>query len=444
MLLLRAGDVESNPGPECGVCGRRTSARGPQCGKCRKWVHLKCSGMAKTAFYKQEGKEWLCGKCGGSNNATPGKDEGVCKCCDRSFRKNSNPAVCLTCKGKFHVSCSGIHKYHWKKITEWYCPECKLGGVSGVTARPTKPRSTAVLPKVNCDLCKKLVRSDQGVCCKNCRKRVHKVCSGVNSRVAMVRMLNNGGWECKECKGGTKLAHSQNREGVRTSDMVHGEGASVSVDSIRILQWNCDYLLAKISELEMKLEEWEIDVACIQETKLRAEDEDLVVKGFNVVRKDRKREGMSRYARGGGLITLIRKGIDYQSLSSNRYIATGDETTEIQCVQIIPGRGTILNIANVYIPPTSSRQEEESIDLNRLPKGKEWIVLGDVNAHHEAWDNFLNPDVRGEKIMEWVDAGRFMVINNGAATRIERGSGRLSTPDVSICHEETAGSSSWG
>jgi len=44
-------------------------------------------------------------------------------------------------------------------------------------------------------------------------------------------------------------------------------------------------------------------------------------------------------------------------------------------------------------------------------------------------------DRGGEEIVEWCSTRRWMVLNSGDATRKERGSGRLSTPDITLCAE---------
>ena len=81
---------------------------------------------------------------------------------------------------------------------------------------------------------------------------------------------------------------------------------------LRVMQWNCDHLQSKVAELEVFLQQNGVDVVCLQETKLRAEDGDIHIRGFDVVRKDRSRASDSRKTRGGGLATLIRKGLPYQ------------------------------------------------------------------------------------------------------------------------------------
>ena len=119
--------------------------------------------------------------------------EGACKKCNVKFRTNIKPVQCDECKGKFHKSCTGVNRYHLDKLDKWTCSECN-GETNNSVKKPVNLRKT------NCDICGRPVRSDQGVECKNCAKRVHKKCAGFGSRVAMTRVLEQRGYECNECK----------------------------------------------------------------------------------------------------------------------------------------------------------------------------------------------------------------------------------------------------
>ena len=57
----------------------------------------------------------------------------------------------------------------------------------------------------------------------------------------------------------------------------------------RTLQWNCDSLAPKVEQLEIFLSDKDIDVVALQETKLRAEGKEVLVRGYEMVRKDRRR-----------------------------------------------------------------------------------------------------------------------------------------------------------
>jgi exonuclease III len=215
---------------------------------------------------------------------------------------------------------------------------------------------------------------------------------------------------------------------------------------LTLLQWNCDHLLAKIPELEDLLREKEVDIVLLQETKLRGEDRFSGFSDFNVIRKDRRRENMSRYARGGGLVTLVRKGLPFQSLPVVSLTDKDDASTEMMAVQVFTGEQKWVKILNVYCPPTSSQgSNAEAVErtISRLPLGRDWVVGGDWNGHHDLWDNQVPRDARGNRLAAQVEDGRQIVLNDNNVTRQERGTDRKSTPDVTFCHESMADRTRW-
>ena len=65
LQLLMAG-IEPNPGPaqkvNCKVCSRQMKTQTIRCHQCKEWMHLKCSGMRKTAEYLSQ-PDWRCPPC---------------------------------------------------------------------------------------------------------------------------------------------------------------------------------------------------------------------------------------------------------------------------------------------------------------------------------------------------------------------------------------------
>ena len=74
---------------------------------------------------------------------------------------------------------------------------------------------------------------------------------------------------------------------------------------LKFLQLNINGIWSKKHELESMLEENEISVAFIQETKLSKKSNFQMFK-YNVIRRDRD-------SHGGGICTLIRKDLRYAS-----------------------------------------------------------------------------------------------------------------------------------
>ena len=207
---------------------------------------------------------------------------------------------------------------------------------------------------------------------------------------------------------------------------------------MRLAQWNCDNLRAKIPELEVWLREHRVDVAVLQETKLREEDGTVRVRGYEMVRRDRWRGRGNIWTRGGGLAVLVREGWRYRELPSG---IAADGVMEAQCVEVTSRDGEAWRVANVYIPPESRGALEEE-ELNRLTgEGEEgWVVCGDFNAHHRSWDEETRADRRGAMVMDWIESRGLLLLNDGRVTRRGRGAGIdfKSTPDLTLCSRDLA------
>ena len=90
-LLLRAGDVEENPGPAaypCGKCGRNVGSSSVLCQLCKKWHHSRCAGLRPADLRRmvRGGTTWTCPRCGsppgaaaasGGTAARPGSPPGA-------------------------------------------------------------------------------------------------------------------------------------------------------------------------------------------------------------------------------------------------------------------------------------------------------------------------------------------------------------------------------
>ena len=114
------------------------------------------------------------------------------------------------------------------------------------------------------------------------------------------------------------------------------------------MRWNCDYLATKIPELRVVIKKYAVDIILLQETKLGLEDPTPLLKSFDVIRTDWKGSG-THTRRGGGLITYIKKGLQYSVPQCPAVIPL-----ERQCILLPTSSRRSISITNVYIPPESS------------------------------------------------------------------------------------------
>ncbi|XP_065354415.1 uncharacterized protein LOC135948892 [Calliphora vicina] len=109
---------------------------------------------------------------------------------------------------------------------------------------------------------------------------------------------------------------------------------------ISILQFNCNGLQGKISEITRFMRQHNIVVAAVQETKLTSNSSLQSCNRYNVLRKDRTR------GNGGGIAFIIHNTVQYLSLDLN----SRDQYLEVQGIAVRSG-DTELELYNVYIPP---------------------------------------------------------------------------------------------
>jgi hypothetical protein len=445
-LLLRAGDVERNPGPDCGVCGEYASGRGPTCHRCLKQVHLKCSGMRRSQFYKLEdggpaAAEWVCSKCGGQEEETSGQtgptelEEGMpgqqtgggtaamplptenvpeelpeaysnaerkCGVCDIKIKRGVRCETCQQCGMMSHMKCCGESRWRReRRVGGWRCTECRtledtvmaeqpVSGVPNTNTTQTQTQANEVMAQQanvdqqaqqsstvseRCGRCNTVIRRGQGVKCRECCKKIHVACAGISSRVRQSLVAGDSGWTCDPCKAEASVRAALHTAPVEHESIIHGLG-NTEEKQLVICQWNCDHIQTKIEELERFLEEQAIDVAVLQESKLRGEDKDPIIRGYNLVRRDRPRDLLTGRGRGGGVVTLVRVGIPFQKVALPEA-----RPAEMLAVEVIVGRRR-KKICNVYVPPPQGHDgiPESQQWVQSLPHGEEWMVLGTSTA----------------------------------------------------------------
>ncbi|KAA0195738.1 hypothetical protein HAZT_HAZT003729 [Hyalella azteca] len=105
-----------------------------------------------------------------------------------------------------------------------------------------------------------------------------------------------------------------------------------------------------------------------------------------------------------------------------------------------PAKTEIL-IYNIYIPPTTSCDPGYAQSIKHLLTKEDALVLGDFNAHHEAWHSNLANDQRGTSIAQQIDDSFFTILNGQSQTRVTGNS--TSSPDVSLASPLLLTSTDW-
>ena len=303
---------------------------------CSRVCHKKpeCSRLQRKAL---DSTPWFCEL----HNSSPPADDAFqaptrlsatnkkCPACNLNLK--SNPFVCTLCHTGYHqVSCSGIeNRYQRMRIRKsWICPKCDTTTdapplpISTLPPPPTQrrispvplapstdpsmvtPASSSQPPKPHCLSCKKKLVSSWltcNICDKSCHQK--EACSGLSTRDARENAKKKKDFQCQKC-----LSSAPPTQPLPSSDDILQKSepkARPMKRPLRILQWNAEGLNPKMTEFKCFLQEYKIDVALVQETKLTPKSATPAVKGYAPVRGDR----LGAEFPGGGLLTYINEDI---------------------------------------------------------------------------------------------------------------------------------------
>ena len=156
-----------------------------------------------------------------------------------------------------------------------------------------------------------------------------------------------------------------------------------------------------------------------------------------MLRKDRVKD------KGGGLVFLVHQDIPFEEIPTPPDLAN-DPHAEVLTIKI-PGKSNSLKIRNVYIPPTTScctPQYKAPMDKILENLDDSTLVLGDFNAHNEAWHSELEEDARGNLINNIINTHPLGILNENNPTRLSS-SGTKSSPDISLATNDILPSCKW-
>ncbi len=93
--------------------------------------------------------------------------------------------------------------------------------------------------------------------------------------------------------------------------------------------------------------------------------------------------------------------------------------------------------------PIRSAGITDTLDFARLQMGHLTSLGGDLNTYSPLWDTNQPNDTHCEQLEDWVIAHSVSVLNDGTATLLNRTTGGLSFPDVSLAHPSLADKAEW-
>lgn len=156
------------------------------------------------------------------------------------------------------------------------------------------------------------------------------------------------------------------------------------VNKIKCCTWNCTTINNRLQELDHFLNNFNLDVCCLNETRL-SQERKLKCKGYIVYRNDRN-------SQGGGVAVIIRNNIKHYRIPNQTQFPD-----ECVILNLITDAGDV-TVAAIYNPPNKTIKVNEINALFNI--NNKVLILGDLNARHIAW-NCPTINVNGKILLKY-------------------------------------------
>ncbi|KAK9688459.1 Endonuclease-reverse transcriptase [Popillia japonica] len=177
-----------------------------------------------------------------------------------------------------------------------------------------------------------------------------------------------------------------------------------------ILHWNMDGYNNKAEELDVLLQEYDVHIAFLNETKLRP-DQHLRHRGFRVIRSD----GSNGQ---GGVAALVKRNLACAVLAKT-------QQPRRQSIRLELGDG--IGLTGVYNSPRQLLTEAVIADL--FGRTSRHLVIGDLNARHVNWNN-TNNNANGTVLNNFAERTNFVVHHPDEPTCYSHNGQTPSTIDI--------------
>jgi len=168
------------------------------------------------------------------------------------------------------------------------------------------------------------------------------------------------------------------------------------------------------------------DVFCLQESLLSPLSS-FSVPGFHILRRD------VTSAKIRGLCVLIRADFLFSAVDTSSVF---HPSIEIMGILLHCSLDAPILILNVYRHPNTNTPSHVFRSLFAMASSSKYsLIVGDFNAHHQAWGDARN-DVQGEHILQSIDDFQMILLNDGAATFFSSSGISTSCIDLSISSRE--------
>jgi Reverse transcriptase (RNA-dependent DNA polymerase)/Endonuclease-reverse transcriptase len=178
-------------------------------------------------------------------------------------------------------------------------------------------------------------------------------------------------------------------------------GTKTPMTSFKVAQRNMQGLKSKQDVTLKYLIDGKIDAALLMETFMTdAHIKEHKLTGYYAYHRMRDANGTQ--SRGGATILVKDSGVWKHTEIHRSPKGNGIESITV-AVSSSDGLITFYLTA-AYLPPGENitvEQLHDAIPTELVPLDAKWLIGADINAHHELWDSFIEPDTRGETMINY-------------------------------------------
>lgn len=206
-----------------------------------------------------------------------------------------------------------------------------------------------------------------------------------------------------------------------------------NMKKLKIVQINIRSANSNKTLLEKFMLDNEIDIASLSETWFNHNT------NFNL--KDYKTYFNSRPDGYGGVGFLIKNEISVKIINKNN----NTQRLEFMEIEIIIER-LKMNLISFYNSSNRSVREiseEFELFLENYKDNNLTIIMGDINAHHNLWEENRRNDSLGIRIADIITASNLCILNNGKHTRKDERTNTTYAVDITLATNDISSQLAW-
>ncbi len=188
-----------------------------------------------------------------------------------------------------------------------------------------------------------------------------------------------------------------------------------------IINWNCRGLRRNIDEIKNLLRDYDPLAFCLQET-FTGPGKTIDFRKYDLYHSLAiPIDGRS----AGGVTVMIKKSVPHRQIWLNSHI---------QAVAVFFSGSKTITLCSIYLSPSFQVSRSDLDDLlDQLPQP--YLLVGDFNAHNEAWDSCSNvvTNPKGKIMEKLISDNDLCIYNDGSSTYIHPATGSMTAIDLSLC-----------